>query len=102
MGNNLQQFIERVLTKRQAQKPKLQAVQQDLRILGRHLEQLRQLATQTSASADAPPDLRQRAALLGTGIDGLDRQISDSIARTANLLARFGKNTIDIGVAGKA
>jgi hypothetical protein len=100
--SDLRQFIERVLAKRQAQKPKFEAVEQDLRDLGRHLEQLRQLATATSASDDAPPELRQRAASLATGIDALESQVSDGIARTANLLARFSKNTINIGVAGKA
>ena len=55
---NLRQFIERVLTKRQAQKPRLEAVQQDLRDLGQHLKQLRLFAAETSASGDAPPDPR--------------------------------------------
>lgn len=39
--SNLRHFIERVLVKRQAQKPKLEAVQQDLRDLGQQLEHLR-------------------------------------------------------------
>ena len=100
--SNLREFIERVLTKRQAQKPKLEAVQQDLRDLGKQFDHLRRLATETSASDDAPPDLRQRALALSTGVTGLKSQVNNNIDRTANLLARFSKNTIDIGVAGKA
>ncbi|MBA4192778.1 MAG: hypothetical protein C0467_32845 [Planctomycetaceae bacterium] len=100
--SKLREFIQRVLSKRQSQKPKLEAVQQDLRDLGQHLEHLRLLATNTSASGDALPDLRQRAASLVTGIDSLTTQVNDGISRAANLLVRFGKNTINIGVAGKA
>ncbi len=99
--HNLRQFIEQILTKRQAQKPKLEAAQQDLRDLGQHLACLRQLATETSTNDDATSMLRQLALSLSVGITNLQSQVNDNIARTANLLSRFGKNTINIGVAGK-
>jgi hypothetical protein len=99
--SDLRMFIERTLAKRQARKPKLETVREDLRQLSCQLDHLRRLATDTSASDDAPLDHRQRAAALSSGITMLEGQVNDGIARTANLLARFGKSTINIGVAGK-
>jgi hypothetical protein len=100
--SNLRHFIERTLAKRQAPQPKLEAVQGHLRELNDQLGHLRRLASEATASEDAPHDLRQRVAALTTAIGGLDSQISEVTARTANLLARFTKKTINIGVAGKA
>ncbi|MCZ2340830.1 MAG: hypothetical protein LC104_03430 [Bacteroidales bacterium] len=100
--SNLRAFIELALAKRQAQQPKLEAVQEHLRELNDQLGHLRRLAGEVTASEDSPHDLRQRAAALTSAIGGLDSQISDATARTANLLARFTKTTINIGVAGKA
>src|SRR5436305_1031442 len=100
--SDLRQFIERVLAKRQAQKPKLEALQQDLQDLGQQLGHLRQLAMETATCADAPPELQQRAESFRGGSSSLDGQINDALARTANLVARFGKMTINVGVAGKA
>lgn len=100
--NDLRQFIERVLAKRQSQKPKLEAIQQSLRDLGQSLAKLGQLAMDASASEDAPADLRQRTSALSNGLSALDVQIDEALARATNLHARFAKNTINIGVAGKA
>jgi hypothetical protein len=100
--NNLRHFIEHTLSKRQAQQPKLEAVQENLRELHDQLMHLRRLASDVTASADAPHDLRQRAATLVNAIGGLEPQLSEATAKTANLLSRFTKKTINIGVAGKA
>lgn len=100
--SNLRLFIERVLAKRQSLRPKLEAVQRNLRELNDHLGHLRQLANEAVGNEEAPQDLRQRATQLTNAIGQLDSQISDTSARTANLLARFTKKTINIGVAGKA
>lgn len=100
--SNVRHFIERVLAKRQGQQPKLEALQRYLRELEEELRDLRRLASEATASADAPDELRRRAASLAGAIGGLEIQISEAKANSANLLARFTKKTINIGVAGKA
>jgi len=87
--NNLRHFIEHTLSKRQAQQPKLEAAQKNLRELHDQLMHLRRLANDVTASADAPHDLRQRAATLVNAIGGLEPQLSEATAKTANLLSRF-------------
>ncbi|MDW8244787.1 MAG: dynamin family protein [Thermogemmata sp.] len=99
---NLNQFIERCLAKRQALLPKLETVHESLRDLTNQLGQLERLANEAKVSEDATQNLQQRATILSANISDLVSQINEAEARTVNLLARFAKNTITIGVAGKA
>lgn len=100
--SNLREFIQRVLAKRQSYRPKLEAVQRLISELSGHLEQLQRLADEATKSDDAPFELRQRAGVLTNAIRDLQSQVSTMMAKTANLLARITKTTINVCVTGKA
>lgn len=100
--SHLKPFIERVLNKRQAWQNKLQTVEGHLRELNDQLGRLQHLADEATAKADIPQDFQQRAGALTKTLDGLHHRIKEVMAKTANLQARFSKNTINIGVAGRA
>lgn len=97
----LREFIGSVLAKRQAHKVKLESVQLVLRELATQVEHIRRLATEASHSDDAPPQLRRRAEALLAGTASLDSRVGEADAKMTNLMARFCKNTINVGVAGK-
>ncbi len=100
--SHLKPFIERVLNKRQAWQNKLQTVEGHLRELNDQLGRLQHFADEATAKADIPQDFQQRAGALTKTLDGLHHRIKEVMAKTANLQARFSKNTINIGVAGRA
>jgi len=100
--SNLPAFIQGVLQKRQSQKPRLDSAQRGLSELVNQLSQLAELASEATGVSQAKSELQQMVAVLTGNLGNLKTRITDLQARIANLLVRFGKDTINIGVAGKA
>lgn len=100
--SNLQQFIEQVLAVRHSKLPNLDAIQKDLQELRVQISEAAGLAGVMAASVDAPPPLKKKAESVAAGVADVVSQIDESSAKAMNLSARFGKSTINIGVAGKS
>jgi hypothetical protein len=66
------------------------------------LDGLALLAGQVVGSSAAPSELTLAASALADSLGSLKSRIADLQATVAHLVARFGKNTVTIGVAGKA
>jgi hypothetical protein len=98
----LHSFIQSALAQRHTQVPRLERAQKDLGKLGDVLGRLSELAQEAAAPAAAPRELQDLASTLSASLGNLKSRVTDQQAKIANLLVRFGKNTINIGVAGKA
>ena len=100
--SQISQFISRVLEKRMAQKPKLEKAQACMRDLSTTVQSLLALSGSTANNSAASDELKQKAELLNTGLKDFSSRFSEIDAKAANLMARFSKGTINIGVAGRA
>lgn len=99
--SDLSQFISRVLESRQRQLPLVAQVRQGLDVLVKESRHLLLLANEISTQADSPAHLQQTCCTLASNLEaslGLVPKLGETVAR---LESRFGKRTIDIGVAGK-
>ena len=99
---SVSEFISRVLEKRVAQKPRLDKAQACLRNLSASLRSLLELSAATEKNPSASEEMRQKAGDLSGGLKDEVVVLSEVDAKVTNLMARFSKGTINIGVAGRA
>jgi hypothetical protein len=100
--SDLSQFIRAVLACRQGRKPRVQSARRTLDELTATLDRLADLAGTAVAAPNTPAELRQAAVAFSDRLRDLGGGVADLRAKLTHLAARFGKSTINIGVAGKA
>jgi chaperonin cofactor prefoldin len=100
--SNLRGFIDGLLAKRHDQKPKMESLQAALSRLGADVSGLVELANDTANLAESESKLKGTVTCLKDSLANLETRITHLQAKIANLMVRFGKNTVNVGVAGKA
>ncbi len=95
--------IAEVLDQRHSKVLLLEKVHHGLAELEMHLDNLQQMAIEVEADAEAvPADLISLTAQITQPLQGLQAEVTQLNAAVTNLTKRFSKETINIGVAGKA
>jgi hypothetical protein len=95
--------IAEVLDQRHSKVLLLEKVHHGLAELEMHLDNLQQMAIEVEADAEAvPADLISLTAQITQPLQGLQVEVTQLNAAVTNLTKRFSKETINIGVAGKA
>lgn len=95
--------IAEVLDQRHSKVLLLEKVHHGLAELEMHLDNLQQMAIEIEADAEAvPTELISLTAQITQPLSGLQAEVTQLNAAVTNLTKRFSKETINIGVAGKA
>ncbi|RKZ80211.1 MAG: hypothetical protein DRR19_23945 [Candidatus Parabeggiatoa sp. nov. 1] len=95
--------IAEVLEKRHKKVLMLEKVHNGLAELEMHLDSLQQMAAETLEDADEiPQDIVTLTARISKQISGFEEEVAQLNASIVSLTKRFSKETINIGVAGKA
>lgn len=98
----IQHVITKVLKKRHQNVPMLEQTERALHELTQQLDTLRHMAGDTTELENVPEDFREVTANIGNQIGSLQQEIADLLPKVANVAERFRKDTINIGVAGRA
>lgn len=99
------EFIRALLRTRSQQTEQLQTLQPLLRELVLRLDRVHDLADAAGIPGEAtsvPNELKAAASTISSALSKLKPNILTLQQKLANLLVRFGKGTVNIGVAGKA
>lgn len=95
--------IADVLDQRHQKVLTLERVHNGLTELEMQLDSLQQMAVETEAEADQiPPEMTQTTAKIACHINDFKEEVAQLVVSVTQLTKRFSKETINIGVAGKA